>query len=78
MAAAVGRTGNLTLDPGGEVTMQWTQAFRGLLMLRATDVTVRHPYHVHDYYSVGIVDRGEGEIQSRGERVARRRTRVST
>lgn len=67
MSAVLHRTGNLTLDPAGEVSLQWTQAWRGLLMLRATDVTVCHPHHVHDYYSIGIVDRGEVEIQCRGE-----------
>jgi AraC-like DNA-binding protein len=67
MSADVRRTGSLTLDPAGEVNLQWTQAWRGLLMLRATDVMVRHPLHVHDYYSIGLVDCGEAEIQCRGE-----------
>lgn len=67
MSADVRRAGNLTLDPAGEVTLQWTQAWRGLLMLRATDVKASHPPHVHDYYSIGVVDRGEAEIQCRGE-----------
>ena len=67
MSADVRRAGSLTLDPAGEVNLQWTQAWRGLLMLRATDVKASHPPHVHDYYSVGVVDHGEAEIQCRGE-----------
>lgn len=67
MSADVRRAGSLTLEPAGEVNLQWTQAWRGLLMLHAADVTASHPHHVHDYYSVGIVDRGEAEIQCRGE-----------
>ena len=66
MSADVRRAGSLTLDPAGEVHLQWTQAWRGLLMLRATDVKASHPHHVHDYYSVGVVDRGAAEIQCRG------------
>ena len=67
MSVGVSRSASLTLEPTGQVSLQWTQAWRGLLMLRATDVTARHPHHVHDYYSVGVVDRGEGEIECRGE-----------
>ena len=67
MSAVVPRTGSMSLEPAGEISLQWTQAWRGLLMLRATGVTASHPHHVHDYFSVGVVDRGEGEIQCRGE-----------
>jgi AraC-like DNA-binding protein len=65
--AAPERRGHLTLDPGGAVALRWTNAFRGLLTLRASGVRASLPAHVHDYYSIGVVDRGEAEITCRGE-----------
>ena len=67
MSPAPGRHGHLTLDPGGAITLRWTNAFRGLLTLSASDVRATHPQHVHDYYSICVVDRGEAEITCRGE-----------
>jgi quercetin dioxygenase-like cupin family protein len=67
MSPAPGRNGQLTLDPGGAITLRWTNAFRGLLTLSASDVRATHPHHVHDYYSICVVDRGEAEITCRGE-----------
>jgi AraC-like DNA-binding protein len=67
VSPAPGRHGHLTLDPGGAITLQWTNAFRGLLTLSASDVRATHPQHVHDYYSICVVDRGEAEITCRGE-----------
>jgi AraC-like DNA-binding protein len=67
VSPAPGRQGRLTLDPGGAITLRWTNAFRGLLTLGATDVRATHPQHVHDYYSICVVDRGEAEISCRGE-----------
>lgn len=66
MSPAAGRHGHLTLDPGGAVALRWTNAFRGLLTLRASDVRASHPHHVHDYYSICVVDRGEADITCRG------------
>jgi AraC-like DNA-binding protein len=67
VSPAPGRNGQLTLDPGGAITLRWTNAFRGLLTLSASDVRATHPHHVHDYYSICVVDRGEAEITCRGE-----------
>ena len=67
MSPEAGRTASLTLEPGGVSTLRWTKAFRGLLTLRATDLQSHHPHHVHDYYTVAVVDHGEAEIQVRDE-----------
>ena len=69
MASMVGATGILALEPGGIATLRWTSAWRGVLMMEAHNLEAAHPLHVHDYYSIALVDRGEAEIQVRGEAV---------
>ncbi len=67
MSAETDGVGRLTFDPGGTVSLRWTNAWRGLLMLHARDLCVTHPLHVHDYYTISVVDSGQAEIQCRGE-----------
>ena len=67
VSSMVGATGTLRLDPGGVATLQWTSAWRGVLMMHAHSLQAPHPFHVHDYYSIGLVDRGVTEIQCRGD-----------
>lgn len=67
MSAETDGVGRLTLDPGGTVSLRWTNAWRGLLTLHACDLRATHPLHVHDYYTISVVDSGQAEIQCRGE-----------
>ena len=67
MALKVGATGTLELEPGGTATLKWTSAWHGVLMMEAQHLEAAHPFHVHDYYTIALVDRGEAEILVRGE-----------
>ena len=67
MASKVGATGILELEPGGTATLQWTSAWHGVLMMEAHDLRAAHPLHVHDYYTIALVDDGEAQIRVRGE-----------
>jgi AraC-like DNA-binding protein len=67
VACKVGATGTLRLEPGGIATLRWTSAWHGVLMMEAHDLQAAHPMHVHDYYTIALVDRGEADIQVRGE-----------
>jgi AraC-like DNA-binding protein len=67
MSSVTGATGKLKLDPGGDAALRWTSAWRGLLTLTGTSLQVRHPPHVHDYFSICVVDSGEAEVFCRGE-----------
>ena len=66
MTSVCGATSTLALDPGGQATFQWTSAWRGVLTLRMDGLRATHAMHVHDYYSVLVVDHGEAEIRCRG------------
>lgn len=61
------QSASLTLDEGGVADLCWTNAWRGLLTLQMRDFRSSHPFHVHDYYSICLVDSGEAEIICRGE-----------
>jgi hypothetical protein len=55
------QVGRLTLDPGGEISLRWTKAWNGLLTIKGQDFRASHSHHVHDYYSIRLVDHGEAE-----------------
>jgi mannose-6-phosphate isomerase-like protein (cupin superfamily) len=61
------QVGRLTLDPGGEISLRWTKAWNGLLTIKGQDFRASHSHHVHDYYSICLVDHGEAEVIARGE-----------
>ena len=67
MSSNVGPSASITLEEGGVADLRWTNAWRGLLTLRMRDFRSRHPFHVHDYFSICLVDSGEAEIICRGE-----------